>query len=358
MKHWTSEIFEYGLSEGKLLHITDVENGLRCECVCPSCEEALVAVNNIRGTKPRPYFRHYSKINCDHKTYNETVVHYMAKQIIEETGYLLVPKIELRLEDNYREYWTDLEPDELPSIENLPSCIGNTQTSVKLQFDRIVIEKKKNQIRPDVQVFIGGKNKVERALIVEVAYSHFVDEEKLKKIKSDGLDAIEIDLSKLDKNSGNEDIYNRMYSDSNHVKWLNNGKLNNAVANKLNQALAVRNYIMDECLATKTYANLRQVYNCPLKKQYDGKRYVLVENQCQRCRHFITLEEDANYHLEMYKYEKEELEEYGEDTSHLLDKYGDKLSHKDGKLLCAGNIKGRLRKKIIEANIYPLNALG
>lgn len=34
----------YGLREGKLISIEDVEKGLECKCICPACKGMLVAI--------------------------------------------------------------------------------------------------------------------------------------------------------------------------------------------------------------------------------------------------------------------------------------------------------------------------
>jgi len=344
MKHWTTDIFEYGKKKDKLYHISIVENGLACNCICPSCGERLVAVNRIKKAKPRAHFRHYSNINCDHKTYRETIVHLLSKQIIEEKGYIVLPKISYTLNTDYSSYLTSIDPDNLP--DNLPPYIDQKIELYNLKFDSIKIEKKKRKIKPDLQVFINGT-----LLIIEIAYSHFVDQKKLKKIKKDHLNAIEINLSHLNKNSSQQDIENEIFNNVyRNIYWLNNKRNDEKLRLKLNQAIEIRNFCWTESKQLKTYANMSRVYKCPLIASAKARKYVLVEKDCKGCSFFCGVMEDINIQMEKFKLEKEYLMELGEDTSILFEKYDEKTFFKLGTLNCAYSLKKRLLKQITAAN--------
>lgn len=45
-----------GERDGIMLRAYEVEDGLRCGCICPACHRPLVAAN--QGEKRVPYFRH------------------------------------------------------------------------------------------------------------------------------------------------------------------------------------------------------------------------------------------------------------------------------------------------------------
>lgn len=55
----SGNIIPFGDRDGLLYQADEVANGLRCQCVCPECQRALVAANE--GTKVLPYFRHQQK---------------------------------------------------------------------------------------------------------------------------------------------------------------------------------------------------------------------------------------------------------------------------------------------------------
>lgn len=52
----------FGEREGILFRAYEVENGLRCSCVCPGCKQPLNAAN--QGEKVSPYFRHAQAVDC------------------------------------------------------------------------------------------------------------------------------------------------------------------------------------------------------------------------------------------------------------------------------------------------------
>lgn len=52
----------FGERDGTLLRAHEVENGLRCGCVCPGCKQPLNAANN--GEKVVPHFRHAKSNDC------------------------------------------------------------------------------------------------------------------------------------------------------------------------------------------------------------------------------------------------------------------------------------------------------
>jgi len=52
----------FGERDGALFRAYEVENGLRCRCICPGCQQPLNAANN--GEKVIPHFRHVKSNDC------------------------------------------------------------------------------------------------------------------------------------------------------------------------------------------------------------------------------------------------------------------------------------------------------
>lgn len=52
----------YAIKDGMATSIENVESGLKCGCICPSCGEPLVA---RKGAKRMHHFAHYSGHNCE-----------------------------------------------------------------------------------------------------------------------------------------------------------------------------------------------------------------------------------------------------------------------------------------------------
>ncbi len=347
MKHWDTEIFEYGLQNNRIVRITDVPNGLKCNCVCPNCKEKLVAVNNIKSKKLRPYFRHYSKISCEFKNYKETVVHYLAKEIIQKKGYIVIPKIEIQLSCYLSFYNTYIEKEleNLPSINELPNYLIKKTTNYKLTIEKVELEKYEGQIKPDIIIVVNGKK-----LFIEIAYSHFVNEQKFRKIRENQLDVIEIDLSKLNKKSTENDIEKELYSSKSKIYWINNEKINEQLKQKITEAIEIRDFVWSNSKHIKTYANLTKVYNCPFQSKSSNKKHIEIKEECLFCDYYFDLMQVVNTDLEQYNFEKEELEYQGKDTTVLNEKYGKRINFKNGNLVCAGNLKNVIDKKITVAN--------
>ncbi len=76
----------FGEKEGRLFAPNEVERGLKCGCVCPSCERPLIA---NKPTAKRDYFSHHRSAECPGGY--ETALHKMGKQIIEDAREVVIP---------------------------------------------------------------------------------------------------------------------------------------------------------------------------------------------------------------------------------------------------------------------------
>jgi hypothetical protein len=126
---------------------------------------------------------------------HETVLHLFAKQVIQEAGGL-----------------------RLPPIATSPSSFGlsNSVENFWLNLDRIEIEQPIDDVIPDI---IGYFN--DMRVIIEVAYSSFVDADKQAKLDRLGILALEIDLSEFHPEGFDPDITKDAIL-QNHTlkKWL------------------------------------------------------------------------------------------------------------------------------------------
>lgn len=70
----------FGLNEnGITVHISEVEKGKKCGCICPACKSPLIA---RKGDLRQDHFQHVALIEC--KGAFESAVHLAAKRIIAE----------------------------------------------------------------------------------------------------------------------------------------------------------------------------------------------------------------------------------------------------------------------------------
>ena len=146
----------YALRNGQLVSIDNVERGLQCNCVCPSCGSALIA---RKGDKREHHFAHYGNTDCSGGV--ETALHLLAKQLICNTRTLYVPS-----PDNYNK--------------------GDIKTYLNSEMEC----RDYSTFIPDIVL----KNETE-VLGIEILVTHAVDEDKTEKIRAAQLPTIEIDLS-------------------------------------------------------------------------------------------------------------------------------------------------------------------
>lgn len=271
------KLLTYGLSDSKLKHISEVANGLACNCICPNCKHPLVAKNNPLNIKAG-HFAHYSIQECEGAI--ETALHILAKEILLNTKKLKTPN-----------YHYDYNPSNINSI---------FKKSREITFDKVFLEKPINidgeKVIPDAICEINN-----RQIYIEFAFSHFIDETKRAKLKKSDTACIEINLKEqlLD-----EEFLKRFFiSDSPDKYWITNSYLdqkyleakNKKIENDkkisedyekwyknnnesiIKQQLANEKWELENNLKKKKYQNKKpfklrvsdlngKVTNCPLKK--------------------------------------------------------------------------------------------
>jgi competence protein CoiA len=152
-------------TSNRITHISEAERGLSCNCFCVVCGERMVAK---KGDEREHHFAHESnKTAC--VVNHETLLHQFAKRVIQENKGLVVPP-----SMNYR-------------LSSMPTVSQTNPTW--LMLERIEEEKWLNGIRPDLIGYFENT-----PVLIEVAYSSFVDAEKQAKLEARGFVALEIDL--------------------------------------------------------------------------------------------------------------------------------------------------------------------
>jgi hypothetical protein len=203
MKH---QLLKYGIRAGTEVHISNVENGLKCNCVCPCCGMILIAKKG-KLAKPQEHFAHKSIDQCEFAY--ETSIHFEAKRLLETEKIISLP---------YRR--NSFETNVLSKIfqpENGEE-IGIVETRV-YKLDNIKSEKRLHDVVPDIQATIKGQ-----LILIEVAVTSKVKESKREKIKRIGIPTIEIDFSKMDRQITDEDFRLNLFQNSKNKKWIYNPK--------------------------------------------------------------------------------------------------------------------------------------
>ncbi|MBL0423448.1 hypothetical protein JI739_24155 [Ramlibacter sp. AW1] len=214
----------------QLVGIREVERGLRCNCHCPGCGAKLVAK---QGDRNAWHFAHYEADAC--LAGYESALHLAIKSIVETDRALLVPScgvIKLPYSDRIvqRDHnnavnlhgWAYV-PESAETVAS--SCYdsmvayGFADIPGKLvQFDSVTVEQNEGDIRPDLIGVVGG-----RRLYIEVAVTHFVDSDKLSKIRRKGAPTVEIVIAP-DKDLDLGRLRRLVLENSGCTRWLYNPK--------------------------------------------------------------------------------------------------------------------------------------
>ncbi|MNK05366.1 hypothetical protein D3C87_232460 [compost metagenome] len=271
-KHPKTTDFKDALRDGIPVHISDVENGINCNCVCPSCEQPLIAYNN-QNNKKAHHFQHQSLSSCSN--YYETMIHYWAKEIINEHRKISVPNHIFELSDYARNYFYHERREKYPKEKTLAK---------EVEFDNILVEKYQNGIKPDLICFVKNKQ-----IHIEIAVTHFIDEVKANKINDLNVTSLEIDLSSIDRSMQKEELRNILLSGSiEKMKWFNNKTTVQKQESKLLIHESIRQFIVNHVKEQKTYGKNNKIYKCPLKKSESSL------SNCKGCRYLAYEKEETN----------------------------------------------------------------
>lgn len=210
-------------SHGVLVTANQVERGLKCNCLCPGCGEHLIAK---QGTKNVAHFAHSSGGEC--AAGYESSIHLAIKNIIQKSKSLSLPECNFYTyrgqKDDVHEHYGKSDPrmqyksdedfeikhEHLLSIAHIPSRI--------ISFDSVDLEVDYQDVRPDIICSVG-----EKKLFIEVAFTHFVDEEKLNKLRRIGISTLEIDVSEFRHSAQSLDVLeNIILGNGSQKKWLLN----------------------------------------------------------------------------------------------------------------------------------------
>lgn len=183
----------YALKNGEIVHISNVDKGLACGCICPACGERLVAK---KGEKMMHHFAHESGSSCEYGY--ESSLHLAAKDILLNAKQIVIPAVYLEFPYSYKE----------------KQLISDAK---QIEIEKIELEKRCGDIVPDIVVYAGGKE-----FFIEIYVTHKIDDEKLKKIKRLKISTIEIDLSKKKDTVTTEELTDILLNDSPEKSWKYN----------------------------------------------------------------------------------------------------------------------------------------
>ena len=169
-------------TNGKLVHVSKVEKGYKCNCTCPECKSKLMAK---KGNYREHHFAHAHGQNCEGAI--ETALHQLAKQIIVEAGGVMLPETD----DKKR-----------PSGFAILKEIKSEHKDVEYDFI------------PDVEGIMQDGTR----LLIEILVTHKVQGKKHNIIVENNLSCIEIDLTY--QNLDEKYIRNLLLKRTEHRYWI------------------------------------------------------------------------------------------------------------------------------------------
>lgn len=255
----------YGIQNGKLVSIDEVEQGLACNCYCKKCKGILIA---RKGDVNKHHFAHYNIDDCGWT--GESEIHLMAKEIIAKSDNIKLPKL----------YWS-YNPD-----------VKIIREERQVKIDEVKLEKKLNDIIPDIIIKSGRKQ-----LLIEIKVSHGVTHKKFRKIKKLKLATIEIDARKIVNklfNKGDYFLKDKTFEDflinqTEFKYWIYNPKKEKARAHLIKnyaKKLKIKHFNMSDDMSRMFYVDF-----CPINKRSwksgfkEGYSYAKIEEDCHQCKY-------------------------------------------------------------------------
>ena len=194
----TQDRIGYGLRDGELVHVSQVERGLACHCFCASCGMPLVA---RKGEVRVHHFAHANGFSCSNA--GETLLHRLAKEIIESLDSISIPPYKFQQKRSTKKWGTLIEHSH------------EVARGGRVPIDEISLEKRIGSITPDIVIGSRGKR-----LLVEIFVTHKIDSSKTRKLRKLDLPAIEIKLSEEDAILSPDDLTEKIKHDLDCKRWV------------------------------------------------------------------------------------------------------------------------------------------
>lgn len=195
----------YGLKNGKLVHISEVESGAACQCICPTCNAPLVA---RKGSIKIHHFAHLNSPECEWA--GETTLHLLTKEILSQQKTIFIPGYGIE----FLSFFT--RSGRSVYFRRVYRASGKDE-KIEVKIDEVALETRLGRIAPDIVIFSAGE-----PLLLEIYVTHRVGREKLRIIEQNGWPAIEVDLHRLRHFPDRQELAKILTNPVRMMNWLNN----------------------------------------------------------------------------------------------------------------------------------------
>ena len=236
--------------KGHPVHITRVEKGRACNCICPECKRVLVAK---KGKIITHHFAH-DRGEDDCPGAAETALHLAAKEMLKTLkGRILIPEQAVK-----KKNWSTSKGGNSQIRRNLDHRMTDTIKEFQFPESTVDIEPKnwlnEHGFQPDAAL---GNHKGK--LLVEILVTHDVDKEKRNKIRKTGLGSVEINLSDVSRNINPRELEQQVKFDAPRT-WITTSKAREkSVESRFDKLLQQESSCLND-------VNLRELTNCSIVK--------------------------------------------------------------------------------------------
>lgn len=189
----------FGLKDGRMYEPRQVKLGKACGCVCPGCGGTLIAKHALKE-KVTPHFQHQPGDYCN--SGRESAIHLAAKQLIADHGKLFFPELVATIEII----------DEMGYLHKPSKLMRKAGMSL---LHNVRLEKAVADFRPDLM----ANEEHGCDLLIEVAVTSFVKEDKLVKIVRNNTATVEINASTIPIHSLDQ-LAKILFEPSDLINWV------------------------------------------------------------------------------------------------------------------------------------------
>lgn len=242
-----NRFINYALDEsGSIRHVTEVESGLDCNCICPACSDYLIAKNTY--LERRPHFSH--SVNRDCKSGYERSLILLAITILRKRKRIRVPAGA----SDYKFNNQDIFP-----VRDL-NIIG------------VKLDKQREDVFPHINLTLEDGSEMNVDILVTTSR----DEEMVERIKASGIATLEINFNDYLYQIDEEEFEHKIVEQLIDKKWLYYKEEVEVLEKISAYAEEKENYYCGE---------LKYIKYCPLRisPQTKSSLNLVDENTCIKC---------------------------------------------------------------------------
>lgn len=260
----------YGRKDGRIVSILDVpfeEYGLRCGCTCVRCGEPLEACSIRPDNLREAHFKHRKstreatdepRFACSPDWANESGLHLLAKEIIEEEQCVAVPAIGAISANRIARISEDMGGEPLlpagwstVSVEDIQSNQEDSKIHASEVFSEYRIDGNDESQTIIADLFLNANDF--GSLCIEIFVTHRVPSVKKRAAWSQGIPMLEIDLSDFYEDGelvSKETLKKFLLESTYHREWVYHEDFRTAAdsfASTISTILAQKKAKRDKC---------------------------------------------------------------------------------------------------------------